>query len=146
MFCFAVIEPRALDRYSESNPADRNTSFCVVSDLYVLWSVTHVGPDVFLAPFLAEEPVMLRFNKVLVLLVAVVASAFATGAYAQRDAASKIRGDYSFSGPSRSRPSYSMRSSDTTARRSFSYDSAAPRASQGTRSYSYQPQGNCSCR
>lgn len=89
---------------------------------------------------------MSRFNKVLVLVFVLAASAFATGAYAQRDAASKIRGDYSFGGPSRSRPSYSMRSSAPTARRSFSYDSSAGRASQGTRTYSYQPQSGCTCK
>lgn len=89
---------------------------------------------------------MLHFNKVLVLLIALAAIAFATDGYAQRDAASKVRGNYSFS---QSRPSYSysMRpSAPTTARRSFSYDSSAVRASQGTRTYSYQPQAGCTCK
>ena len=97
---------------------------------------------------------MLRFNRVLVMVFALLASAFATAAFAQRGAGSKISGDYNFYGSSRSRPSYSipMYSPAPTARRSFSYDATAPRASNDARnqsyrrSYSYQTQCGCVCR
>lgn len=86
---------------------------------------------------------MFRFHNVSVLVFALAMSMWAVGAQAQvRDAGSKIRGEVnSFSG--RSRPSYSMRYSAPTAQRSFSYDRGA---AQGTRSYSYQPQGSGACR
>ena len=85
---------------------------------------------------------MLSFKKVLVLLFVLAMIAVSNNAYAQRDAGSKIRGDYSFYGPSRASYSSMRYATPTTARRSFSYDS---RASQGKRAYSYQPQAGCTC-